>query len=363
MKKSIYAVVFAVLCGLSTFSYSAVDLSDSILVLKSCPGYSGLYGGPCPAEPGEIFSIDFDSMADWTNDPSQRCRFDGDTGCDLPTGIDFLYSGEQWHPNTTPGSNPSIVIDSTGARGGTGKGFTQWDESHGSASQWGSDGLLYKTIEPVNHVWVSVWVKFSSTWQWEVDGSGNEGGMGKVFRVMRYIGDGTDSRFQYFSNGFTAPIIVLDIKYAEEFAGPVRGRIAYRCAPLPDNYDCPSLGSGNEQEFIIGSETRAAFDVASTNPSSWAGGLGDGNWHQIEMEVKINSAPSVSDGVARVYVDSQLEYEKTDLNILHSGASINGLNASSVGGNWNNVWSAEINEDEQFLQFDDWKTCAVERCQ
>lgn len=107
-----------------------------------------------------LFEDNFNAQADWS--PTQVV-YPGSTVCkpgdicgDLPGWSAFRLQGSPYNPV----GNNTLILDSTNARGGTGKGMTYWYES-GSTSTWWSDGQLSKMFaQSYDTMYIGYWVKF-----------------------------------------------------------------------------------------------------------------------------------------------------------------------------------------------------------
>lgn len=64
----------------------------------------------------------------------------------------------------------TYILDSTGARGGSGKGITRWHE--GNSNSWaGGDMSKFLGTEGYSELYVRYYLKYSKDWSWS-DGSG-----------------------------------------------------------------------------------------------------------------------------------------------------------------------------------------------
>jgi hypothetical protein len=97
--------------------------------------------------------------------------------------------------------------------------------------------------------------------------------------------------------------------------------------------------------------------------SEWGNFFGDGQWHTLELHVKVNSSVGANDGIGRVYWDGELQGGKTDIPYFNSGLNLAspganstypviGWNFVSLGGNSNQAWSGQSNEEAVQCDYD-----------
>ncbi|MGI9286668.1 MAG: hypothetical protein ACR2P1_14880 [Pseudomonadales bacterium] len=304
--------------------------SLALLLLISMPSFGAV-----------IFSDNFDATPDWQNDGSQRCNwigFDqasgGDDCAKLPRNYDLVYVSDA---NPT---KPMCEINAKGKRGGSGKGLRVTDESNGGRSKWGSDCQIAKYLgRQYSELWASFYIKYNPNM--------NYSGASKIFRVGHYrptVVDGTEGISVFNTDKTTESLGFLDTKQA--YADIFRLNTALRCTP---EYKCGSYDEAFESRF---------------SPSeSWRDTIGDGNWHLVEVQVVMNSAPGKGNGVWRVYWDGKLHSERTNVPWRMAGADskVTGFNLFTIAGNSNNVWAGQTNAEQHMYDVDDVKVCTT-RC-
>ena len=123
------------------------------------------------AQAETIFTETFDNMPD--QDINGDCLWEGFPGnCGIvPPNWDFTYSRDQ-NP-----ANPAAEI--IGGVGKEEKGFRVYDESYGTARQWGHDVQVAKHFAPNQYqeLWISLWIRFNPDLNTEGLGSA------KIFRM------------------------------------------------------------------------------------------------------------------------------------------------------------------------------------
>lgn len=288
-----------------------------------------------------LFLEDFDATPDWSSQASQ------DVG-PLPSGWDFGYTGETWHPSNTAGSEPSIKITGNNAEqvyGGSGKAFIASYESTESGN-YTSDGFLSKDIPGSTEVYVKFNLKFQPGFATD-DADGSI----KLLRILSY--DGVGSRSQFFGDGNSAPIYLFD--WAANSYG-ARHKHAFRCDDQENNYFCVN-------PEIIGAPASVKRGDMSTNFTShldeltplipdlvnggflpYEGIVFHNNvyssvWHEMEFYLKQNSAPGALDGVLRVWLDGQPIIDMKQIPWIGNNGNMSATwNNVSFGGNGKYHW-------------------------
>ena len=151
-----------------------------------------------------IFEENFDSQADWQiaqgyggNDAKSAVE-----DSTVPPGFYTYRIQDSSYPNNT---HNSIIIDSTIARGGVGKGITFWNESGDTncdyGGGWCSDNEIgIRLPNGYNELWTRYYMKFDPTWKWSNEASI----MIKLFRVTHYHGG---NPFVFFEGGNQHPLV------------------------------------------------------------------------------------------------------------------------------------------------------------
>ena len=117
-------------------------------------------------------------------------------------------------------------------------------------------------------------------------------------------------------------------------------------------------------EYKCGKYDEAWFqNFSGTDSRSWKDTLGDNKWHHIEIRVKMNSAADAYDGILEVYFDGTLQTRRDDIPWRMAGVEevVTGFNMLTIGGNSNNVWAGQSNEEQWMYDVDDLRIC-TNRC-
>ena len=288
-------------------------------------------GGDNPV--GVIFSENFDNQPDFTSamhstDIEQRER----EGYTVPTGWDSIRQVPVWAPSTGhPDRHEAIEIlasNSDKARGGTGKSFVSWRDSRSfeNNNYWNSESIMFKYFpQGYSQLYVEFWIRFDPNWT-RVD-AGNGTDISKLFRISSWRGDG--SEFQAFNGGDLGPIALWD--YSVNSYG-VRNTISFRGGPHGDNYNFSngdilglprSLINTGDLNMNFSLDTRGQgidgadpqipdrvngglIDLDSADPVTHNQIFGPGDaWTKIGIFVKMNSAPGVTDGIFRQWLNDE----------------------------------------------------------
>ena len=270
-------------------------------------------------------------MPDWEPISSSEC-VEGDCSSQVPDNWSYYRSMGTFNSDTIPVGRNTISISNEHYKGVSGKAFTVWTES---APTWSADGLLMRSLgAEYNEVYVKFWHKLQPGWLMDDD----EDGILKIFRVLHY--DGTGNIFQFFSTGNSCPVYVIDWKLSPTWGW--RHVHSFRCAPQDKYYYCnPDMD----------------YDPRFSGDFNSPGQLGDGEWHLIELHLKMNTPPTSGtewnrDGIFQFWFDSVLQTEKTDRQYIVEGPA-KGWNYIGIGGNQHNVFTDETSGDEQWYAIDD----------
>ena len=303
-----------------------------------------------------IFEETFDDQPEWSQ--RERCLYDDfSSDCDnLIDGWDYLYTDDK-NPTHDP-----FYIEEAAARGGSGKGYHQWDESRGDDSRWKSEGQLAKKLSrPYQELWFSFWIKFNPNAQWE---GGSEST--KVFRAGALnpkVMDGTAGTSVYnvkndsegnkghgrTSGGWFVLNVVRHERARTRLRASARCNRSYKCGEYDETWD-----------LILDPD-------APVQETDWPQNFGDDKWHKIEVHFAMNSAPGVGDGILEVFYDNERLGGRDDVPWKMEDAEswIEGINLFAIAGNSENVWAGDIeteNSPEQSFYFlDDIKVC-TKRC-
>ncbi len=289
--------------------------------------FSGLAFAGSNAQKGLIFSADFASYSDI--ELAGLNRFRGDpSAAPVPPGFDFLYTSD-----SNP-ANPACEI-----RKGV---LVVYDESRGTANSWGADCQLMKYFDrQYPEMWIKVWFKGNPAANVE---SLN---LHKFLRMGHYnpdVANGVTGTSIFNTNKVTSSGLTtgglwfMDIRGFGGFKFLLRGNPDYK------------LKSRKEQKWDGIKFKNARGKMAD---QSWLAIMGDGRWHTLEVGMKLNSGNNAYDGELYLYLDGVLQGSKTDVNWLTGRPTheIKGFNAFSLGGNADNVWSGQSNDEQEFYYF------------
>jgi len=298
-----------------------------------------MWGGKASAE--IIFEEDFDGQADWMPvDNNESCN-NVSTTCDgsPPANWSYFRSTEDWHPGEAAyaSKQPSQQISNRQFMGASGKSWVRYHESsETNQSTFGDDALLLKHLDAeYDDVYVSFWIKMDPNWKWVSTGSAKL----KLVRVFHFDGpDGTANPWDYFSDGDSGPIFIMDLKLSNKWG--FRSTYSARCDPQMSDYYCNPSRDWEGDSLWVGAPT---FEES----------LGDGGWHQIQVRVKMNSSLGAKDGIFSVWLDGVLQYSFNNVPWREAGSSESiGWNMIGIGGNTTNWFSDPSNEAEQWYAID-----------
>ncbi len=248
-----------------------------------------------------IFEEDFNGQVDWMPvDNNEACNNVSAT-CDgePPENWDYYRSIEDWHPSEAAYSSkqPAQQISNRQFIGPSGKSWIRYHESsETNQSTFGDDAMLLKHLgSEYDDVYVSFWIKFDPNWQWVSTGNAKF----KLVRIFHFDGpDGTASPWKYFSGGDSGPIFIFDIKLSNRWG--FRSTYSARCDPQASEYYCNPSRDWEGDSLWVDSPT---FEES----------LGDGDWHQLQVRVKMNSSLGAKDGIFSVWLDGVLQYTFTNV--------------------------------------------------
>lgn len=289
-----------------------------------------------------LFQENFDGQADWTPaDSISTCTpvcADGPP----PTGWSYYFVEEQF---VGGGFRPALAINNEQPRGGAGKSAIFYEENR-LGGQWVSDSDLVKRLDKeYPELYVRFYLKFQPGFQFAPTGSATF----KLFRIYRYMDEGNP--FQFFRNEIT-PMFINNIS---NNAFGNRQVYSIRCNGNADgsDYFCPGT-PGVSSNVIETNHVQVEADTGIPFTNFYAS-IGDGNWHKFEFVIKLNSAPGVTDGIFRRWVDGHLMYEKTNIDFVKlsgAGNNVKGFNMVGIGGNDYNQFDG-TNQSEQWYAIDD----------
>lgn len=336
-------------------AHAQVNLTSSTITTRLCN--DGKYRtGPCDAPTSTVlFRDNFDSHADWY--PEQMESGCNASACDKapPGDWDYWRVDEYWNKydpaSSSPSSEPTGQITAAfGYRGASGKALVIHNESNSGrgGDDWGADFVLAKDLgDSYQEVWVTMWVKFQNGWNWD----STRGSSIKIIGSTHWQRTSGDLVFSYFTGGDNGPNLIYDFGSNPTFG--LRHVVVPRCSPVSTDYTCGPAG---------GPQGEASNPVQSG--LAWTDYVGDGQWHMVEMHLKMNSAAGVEDGVIQIYIDGGTwSWERTNQNFVKSGdVSAAHWNIIRIAGNAYNYWDRnEANKSEQYYLIDD-VTISTERC-
>lgn len=309
----------------------------TLLLIMVIPSYSwGLI----------LFEDNFNNQADWSPVQTLTSKDCTDNCSTLPAGYNAYRIQGSCFANGV-GHN-TLNIDSTNYRGNSGKAFTFWSEGCGDKGGWFSDGLLGVYLpDSYPELYMSVYIKFQPGWQWWTGGTTSP--EQKFLRIAHY--DGGGSPFVFFESGNTKPLTTILLSKWRSGLSNIALMTNYRyenvyypasATPSHSSDNTNYLGTGNYN---------------GTGQDFWDPGMiGDGNWHQLEYYVKLNSAVGVPDGIMRVWIDGKLVAEQTNLAWGDVGAQESPRklwNYIMLGGNDFNKFASYTEGKEQWYAIDD----------
>ena len=380
MKKTLY--ILSLLVGLAFAGSSiAVVVPQGATHNSTVECANGRSSTKCP--PGEIivppqviFSENFDAQADWfPSVDSTVCKFNGATSScddDVPPGWNaYRNVNDDFRPEDNPAFRPGLQISNEFFRGASGKSLIKTSESNQPPTQanFFSDGILLKHLgAEYQEIHLSFWIRFQPGWQWQSVPSG-----GRLLKIARIghvdipaDGSSSDDPFTLGSSGFTAPLYIFDFRQHSAFG--FTNLHSPRCDPQStfyqgcavtgddfDYFDCLPGAPCNGHIFSGDGLQHPSFEDLFAPRANYA------DWHRIELQITMNSAPGVSDGQLVFWFDGQLERSVSNIPWRQTGSPELGFNMISVGGNWNNWYAPVVDQEEQWYAIDDLQVC-TSRC-
>lgn len=226
----------------------------------------------------------------WTMTRSDTCT----TNCPPQGWTSYRASSSLW---TDDRGKDTYVLNSAGARGGSGKGITYNVEVSGDYGTWSGGSLdIWLGQTGYKELYVRYYLKFDPSWQWtNPDNSANS--QLKLIRISTFndnIWTSSTNPHQYFSEGLNKPVFFPDWYYNRSYPPTVLFN-SERFAPL----------------YTVGNDK-------TVSSAKWPN---DGDWHCYEFHVKMNSAPGVADGIWGVYIDGALVAESTTVQWKMEGSN------------------------------------------
>jgi len=327
------------------------------------------------AEAAVIFEDNFDAQDDWTvtqTTSDETCYTGSCAGTSPPTNWEGYRNGRSYCTGA-PGSNNIYIdeyagypIDTDTCRGGSGKCVTFWQESCTNAFE-DSDGIL---LFDLGAEYQEIYIRFYILLGNQVDDDFFELVAEKQTKIVR--------AHHYLSGN---PFVT---------AANNQGNMPYWSykfyAYNNNEYDNGSprgwcdLGDGDAECYYMG---HAASDTTSpeytynsaqgadiSQIGAWSSYLGDGNWHSIEVHLKMNTYDGGTpkwnaDGVQEVWFDGVKHLARADVpfNLCDDDETPCADETSpprgwlhvAIGGNNNNRWTSSCSGTgcEQWYAIDD----------
>ena len=247
-----------------------------------------------PTAFGEIlFQENFDNVNDWQSaqTKSKACggtdviTFADTCTIDCPPPATFseektfsasYYAGSVYCDNA---GNQLYMVNNDDPRGGTGKSLKNWAEV-GASPNW-TGGRILQSVSPRNDLYVSLYLKYPAGFTWS---DGTDHGYQKVISVSSYPEIDSKTSGQIFGRGS-----------------------AYWNGPdfIWQHYTNISFNAFDESQ--INPEPRGVPGYINIDDVDNVGLLvSDGQWHHIQVRLRLNSAPGIADGVYEMWVDEKL---------------------------------------------------------
>ena len=308
-----------------------------------------------------LFSENFDRQPDWATIDTNNVGV-------LPVGWDYARTDENWHPASTPGSNPSMLIGGSPDQvfGGVGKSFVTYLESFQDPNTFTADGFIWKDLPATNKLYVQFIMKYQKGFAADSDG-----GLAKIFRAGHY--DGTGLRSAFFKNGNNSPVYYFD--WNQNPYG-IRHTHKFQCDDQLTNRDCVDPLILDAPKSLPNSAMSANFTshVAFLNPQIpdlINGGVipsgpndivfhdqvfGD-QWNKYAFYLELNSAPGVQDGVFKLWINDRPIVSMVQIPWIGINGDIDAKwNSVAFGGNeaflFNIDAAAPISERERWAAID-----------
>lgn len=312
---------------------------------------------------GTQFAESFDSQDDWQTG-------DKDNIYTLPNNWDYARTDETWHPVDHTDAQPSIKISGDTPEqvfGGNGKALVNYVESYNDTSNGGftSDGVLSKDLTPTDELYVQFKLKFQPGFA-----ANDEYGTLKLFQALSYDNEGPREKLN--EQGHSAPVYYFEWVQSE---WGLRHSHKFRCDAQSDNFYCtdPKIQNPPREINWGGMSTNYTSDISSLAPQIpdlVMGGnipstgtvyhnqvFGD-QWHNLAFYLKQNSAPGVTDGTLKVWLDDNLIINMNEIAwIGNNGDMDSKWNNVTFGGmekfHFNLDETAPISDRERWYSIDD----------
>jgi hypothetical protein len=314
-----YSTIFSVDSVVPLTEVEFIMKNNILLVLKALISIVFLFSLFTTAYCGVIFEDNFDDQPDWQSQQTVHKSVGGSdiafaatyfetcsTYCPPGGWTSYRAPSSQW---TDDRRRDTFIIDSTAARGGSGKGVTYNIESTNDYGEWSGGSLdLWLGADGYDELYIGMWIKFTDEWLYSTTERG-EHGLEKLMRISTFNDD-----------------IATTTENPQAFGG------SYINYPVwyPDwyynvSYDKAYFTSATRSAPNYGNADQAYSSVLFPSNSSNAA-QGDDQWHHYEFRVKMNSANGVADGEYQFWLDGVSQLSESDIMWKESGSNTTGWN-------------------------------------
>ena len=330
-----------------------------------------------------LFEDNFNDHSDWSS-PTQNLSdlndvsySDGAPGiaCSICPDGHAKYAGfynqrAAWSDWT---GQPLARINSTNARGGSGKAITFWHEPINSSScdggtYWCSGGVLPVVLSQYyQELFIRFFIRFQPGWVW--DSTNNNSGQ-KIFRVSAYQNPFSMFSYHRVPTGSHHPVGLIDLGYPLYGGGGDRAQViaAIRFNSSPPGMTTPDFTCpGPNLITQVGSECYYSIPggTGTSGSKKWEEWVGDGNWHSFQIHIKVNDQggyyPGNPNGIFELWVDGNLIFSMNNIpwadgvneNNYWPSGPVQGWNYVALGGNAYNRYYAQDQHIEQWYAVDD----------
>ncbi|MFO0571840.1 MAG: hypothetical protein U0263_39820 [Polyangiaceae bacterium] len=211
----------------------------------------------------------------------------------------------RYTPSSLPSANWYSVVDTAAPVNGNNVFVARWPAgivSSGSVNFEGwSGGLTNATRGKYQAIYVSAWIKIEGA-----DFENNQSGV----------------KLWYFSHGQTGtPASIWMIRQNQGGTGNYSSLSFHYYRNLVGTFQTDTTGkAGTERTLLQNASSTAAFSC--------------GSWHELELVLRLNSAPGTADGVMRVWLDGLelMNYSNLLYTVAGSTAGFNGFRFDNIWG-------------------------------